>query len=143
MESTVKRVQNFFCNYGSADFDQLARIYDPSAVFQDPVHRIEGLPSIRAYFDAGRRGLLSCNFNFSSDVSCDNRATLVWRMDYAHRRLRGGKKLSLDGCSVIAFDQSSGLVLEHRDYFDMGAMLYEHIPCLGQVVGRIKQTLTT
>ncbi|HGP4674712.1 TPA: nuclear transport factor 2 family protein, partial [Vibrio cholerae O1] len=36
---------------------------------------------------------------------------------------------------------AEGKVTYHRDYFDMGEMLYEQLPVLGQVIRAIKRRL--
>ena len=41
---------------------------------------------------------------------------------------------------MIEFDEA-GKVCQHRDYFDLGAMLYEQLPLLGPVVRTIKMRL--
>jgi hypothetical protein len=35
----------------------------------------------------------------------------------------------------------NGKIYYHRDYFDMGAMLYEHLPLLGRIIQRLKHRL--
>jgi hypothetical protein len=44
--------------------------------------------------------------------------------------------------SYLQFDKA-GKVRYHRDYFDLGAMLYEHLPLLGSLVKTIKRRLGT
>jgi len=46
----------------------------------------------------------------------------------------------LDGISVIRFDEED-LVVYHRDYFDVGAMVYEHVPVVRFFVRQVKKRL--
>ena len=54
------------------------------------------------------------------------------------KSLNAGKPIAVDGVSVIKVGGMQGKVIYHRDYFDMGAFIYEHIPLLGNVIKGIK-----
>jgi hypothetical protein len=45
----------------------------------------------------------------------------------------------VDGFSQISFEDNK--VKHHRDYFDLGSMLYEQIPVLGLLIKKIKSGL--
>jgi hypothetical protein len=53
-------------------------------------------------------------------------------MTYCHSKLNGGKAVQVDGHSHLRGDGDK--VIYHRDYIDLGAMFYEHIPLFGAVV---------
>lgn len=48
--------------------------------------------------------------------------------------------MTVEGATRLEFDET-GKVCLHRDYFDLGAMLYEQLPLLGAVVRTIKGRL--
>ena len=56
-----------------------------------------------------------------------------------HPSLRAGDTIRVEGASYLR--THNGKIYYHRDYFDMGAMLYEHLPLLGRIVQRIKKRL--
>jgi hypothetical protein len=60
-------------------------------------------------------------------------------MKLKHPKLNGGQPVEVNGVSQICF--SGDRVIYHRDYFDLGEMLYENIPLLGVVIRNIKQRL--
>jgi hypothetical protein len=60
-------------------------------------------------------------------------------MTYAHPRLQRGQELTLEGISQLRF--ADRRIIYQRDYYDLGAMLYEHLPLVGQVVRGIKRRL--
>ncbi|MEL7287824.1 MAG: nuclear transport factor 2 family protein, partial [Pseudomonadota bacterium] len=62
-----------------------------------------------------------------------------WTMDLQHPKLQKGAPISVNGVSHLKF--RDGQVIYHRDYFDLGEMLYENLPLLGSVVRTIKQRL--
>ncbi len=61
-------------------------------------------------------------------------------MTFSHPRLRGSAPVTVEGATRLEFDET-GKVCLHRDYFDLGAMLYEQLPLLGSVVRTIKGRL--
>ena len=54
-----------------------------------------------------------------------------------HRKVGGGEPIILDGVSVFKYEE--GKAVYQRDYFDLGAMIYEKVPVLGSVVRWIKK----
>ena len=64
---------------------------------------------------------------------------LTWTMTLEHPKLQKGKTICVNGVSHLKF--RDGQVIYHRDYFDLGEMLYENLPLLGSVIKAIKQRL--
>jgi hypothetical protein len=54
--------------------------------------------------------------------------------------LNGGKPILLQGNSYIKFSDDN-LVVYHRDYFDMGEFIYEHVPVIGWIIKKVKAKL--
>ena len=50
-------------------------------------------------------------------------------------KLASGKTISVEGHSKLVFKE--GKIINHRDYFNVGEMLYKHIPILGGVINYI------
>lgn len=133
--------------YQSFDPELLARLeslYAPDVVFVDPLHRIEGRENLQHYFAGMMHNLSQCRFEFtqficSGDDGGDGaEAVAFWTMHYSHPRLAGGRLLVLSGNSHLRFQQK---IYYHRDYFDAGAMLYEHLPLLGYAIKKVKQRM--
>lgn len=61
-------------------------------------------------------------------------------MSYRHPRLNGGELISLEGCSLLRWN-GAGKVVRHRDYFDAGALLYQHVPLLGAAIRWLQRRL--
>ena len=64
---------------------------------------------------------------------------LTWTMSYQHPKLNNGELIAVKGASQLDFKQ--GKVVSHRDYFDGGALLYEHIPLLKRVIHFLKNRM--
>jgi hypothetical protein len=65
---------------------------------------------------------------------------MVWKMYLKASGLKGGEEIILNGGSLIKFNDK-GLVSYHRDYFDMGEFIYEHIPGLSWIISIVKNRL--
>lgn len=134
----VARFQELFQELRHDNLTRLAEIYADDAVFEDPLHRIEGLAALTAYFERMYAGVESIGFEFGAVLESPGQAMLTWTMHMTHRRLRPGETLALPGASHIRFDKR---VHYHRDYFDAGALLYERLPLLGGVVRAIRRRI--
>jgi hypothetical protein len=69
----------------------------------------------------------------------DDSCMLTWTMSYQHPKLNSGRLIAVQGASRLEFKH--GKVTSHRDYFDGGALLYEHIPLLNRVIFFLKNRL--
>lgn len=130
------RFQEVFQQLRHDTLDLLDEVYAADVVFQDPLHRVEGLVALRDYFARMYEGVESIRFEFDTVLQAPGEAMLAWTMHMRHRRLRPGQELALPGASHIRFGTQ---VHYHRDYFDAGAMLYERLPLLGGVVRAIRR----
>ena len=50
------------------------------------------------------------------------------------------RPISVNGVSLLTLKDDR--VVYHRDYYDMGEMVYEHVPVLKRVIHYIKKRLT-
>jgi len=117
---------------------QLAALYSEAVIFEDPLHRLEGRDALLAYFEQMAANLLECRFQIHQRLVNGGEAALWWTMDYRHRRLAGGRQLTLEGSSHLRWHDR---ISYHRDYFDVGAMVYEHLPLLGGAIRALKRRL--
>lgn len=145
--NTPEIVQQFISMYQTLNKDnlhQLKTVYSNDVVFIDALHEVKGLSVLEAYFKAMYGNLSSSSItvthvqsNSSNEASGEEgTAYLTWTMEYVHPKLSGGKTIALDGVTQIRFDEK---ITYHRDYADMGQMLYEHIPVLGSAIRFIKR----
>ncbi|TKB47470.1 nuclear transport factor 2 family protein [Thalassotalea mangrovi] len=114
----------------------LTQVYSDDVRFQDPLHVIEGQKQLIAYFDLLYTNLSECRFTISEVFSDGAQAAIYWQMIFVHPKLNGGKAVQVEGHSRLK--AKGDRVGYHRDYLDVGAMLYEHIPVLGRLVKLIK-----
>jgi hypothetical protein len=135
----------FIALYQQLDKQQLYRlpeVYAEQVIFIDPAHRIEGLTALTDYFSALYQRLADCRFEITSQQQQGREAWISWVMTLSHPRLAAGQPVRVEGATHLEFDAADKVCL-HRDYFDLGAMLYEQLPLLGPVVRTIKGRLGT
>jgi len=136
MQTVVERFKQTYNRLNARSLGLLKELYSHDVVFQDPFRRISGLPALTEYFAELYRHLESSSFVFEDDIVQGNSAVLAWTMSLKHPRLRGGDVVTVPGSTHIRFRDK---VMYHRDYFDAGAMLYEHLPLIGLVIRTIKE----
>ncbi len=135
----AEQIMSTFRELALDRIDTLRAVYCDDIVFEDPAHRIEGIDHVIAYFRRLYANVNECSFDFEAVIVEENHIVLTWTMHLSHPRLRGGKRINVAGSSVLQIAEDK--ITRHRDYFDLGAMAYEHIPLLGRVVTNVKQRL--
>jgi predicted ester cyclase len=133
----LQRFVNLYSSLGTDNFTQLKEVYHPDVMFRDPMHQVMGLNALIDYFEHVYQKVDSCTFTIEHVVATDDEAAVYWRMTYRHKQLNRHQPITVEGHSQLRL--LDGLVGYHRDYLDVGAMVYEHIPLLGRVIRLIKQ----
>ena len=138
-------MEKFLALYKELNADNLhllQEVYSSDIHFADPAHELHGLDRITDYFSALYRNVNAIEFDFKDVVQQDNICYLQWDMAFSHNRLAGGKSIVVQGATFLRFNEERKACY-HRDYFDLGAMLYEHLPLLGNLLTAIKRRLGT
>lgn len=141
MKNYSSKIQSIYNQFNGRNLEILDQFYAANVVFADPVVQIEGLGNLKSYYTHAYKLVKSIRFEFS-DISHEaNRYSCTWTMTLAVSGLNSGKPYSVEGVSILHFNPE-GLITYHRDYLDLGAMVYERIPIQGAIVRAIKQRLT-
>ncbi|KXS38078.1 MAG: hypothetical protein AWU55_1737 [Halomonadaceae bacterium T82-2] len=119
--------------------NRLAEFYTADVSFRDPWHRIEGREALIRYFDTLYERVGECRFTFAERLRDGDQAFVRWILTVTHPALAGGDPVTVEGCSYLRFEAER--VREHHDYFDAGALLYEHVPLLGGAIRYLKRRL--
>lgn len=115
------------------NLQRLSEIYAGEILFQDPLHQVDGLKQLTEYFANLYENVSHIHFDITHTIvsDCQQQASLFWTMNYAHPKLNKGQTIKVDGMSLLKFNET---IFYHRDYFDAGEMLYQHVPILGGVI---------
>ncbi|MBA2405869.1 MAG: nuclear transport factor 2 family protein [Bdellovibrionales bacterium] len=138
--SNKDRIKFFYEKLSKDSLQLVDEFYHPQVEFIDPVGPIKGADKIKKYYANMYANVKTIKFDFSEYYESGNNVVAVWKMTLQTDKLNSGETFSVDGNSVIKFDDS-GKAIYHRDYFDMGAFIYEKIPVVGFVVKKIKERM--
>lgn len=134
------RIRSAFNDLDKDTMHLLDDFYAEDVVFADPLGEISGLDDLRAYYEAMYRNVQRIRFDFTGEVAEGDTHVVVWTMTVEAKGLNRGRPVSIEGNSVIRFGEDDKVVY-HRDYFDLGAMVYEHVPVVRFLVKKVKQKL--
>ena len=135
----IARFKSCFKILPEADLSLLREMYTDDVVFKDPVHEIRGLVGLEDYFATMISDLTDCRFEYLDEVVGERSAYIKWVMHYRHPRL-GNRLVSVRGVSHLRFGDK---IEFHEDVYDMGAMLYEQVPLLGNVTRWLRLRLAS
>lgn len=137
--SRQERIIKVFNELNKDTMHILDGFYHPQLDFQDPLGQIKGLPSMKAYYANMYKSVKSIRFEFTKVIQDGDEYVGFWKMYLAAPILNGGNEFWVEGNSHIRFDPKTDLVIYHRDYFDMGAFIYEQLPLLKTVIHQVKK----
>lgn len=135
----VDQFIRYFEDFSQDKLSQMDVLFSENFVFVDPVQRLSGLNSYKLYLSSLYENTKSCAFTVQQYDVIDDSAWIIWRMDCVHSRLNGGRAFQLDGVTHLKFDRR---ITYQRDYYDLGALIYENIPLLGRLIRWLKQRMT-
>ena len=133
----VDQLKSYYKDLHAADLSKLHSIYADNVTFKDPVHKIQGLVDLEDYFQALCSDLSDCRFEFLDELVSEGSAYIKWVMHFRHPKL-GNRLISVRGVSHLKF---SDRIDFQEDFYDMGAMLYEQLPLLGNVTRWLRHRL--
>jgi hypothetical protein len=128
-----------FADLNKDNLHRLDELYATDVHFTDPLHEVQGLANLRSYFGELYANVSELHFDFHGyDQVAEGEGYLRWVMNYRHPRLASGQVIRVDGCSHLRWHDK---VYRHRDYFDAGALIYEHLPVLGRAIAWLKRRM--
>lgn len=122
----------------------LGTIYCDDIRFSDPAHSVAGLDALASYLNRQYAAVTACTFTATGEWACGDTLFLQWDMALRHPRLNGGNRITVNGLSQLqcrASADGATRIAVHRDYFDLGQLLYEHVPVLGGATRWLKRRL--
>lgn len=130
-----------YCSLATGNTAELAPLYSEDVYFEDPSHGIQGKAALIDRFQHLYSKVDSCNFKFHQTLDTGGEIFLAWTMILRQRGPKSGEVIRVEGASFLKVRDNR--IYYHRDYFDLGAFVYENVPMLGSIIKRIKQRLTS
>lgn len=134
------KILQTFNSFNGRDFSILDTLYAQEVVFEDPVTRVESLAALKKYYGHAYKKVKSIHFDFLQIVEQGTTAVAPWIMTISVQGLNKDQPYKVKGVSILVFNEK-GLAISHRDYVDLGEMIYEKLPLQGFVIRKIKQLL--
>jgi limonene-1,2-epoxide hydrolase len=113
----------------------LENVYHNDIHFQDPLHTVNGRKHLIQYFEKMYMNISYCHFEITHSFNSENEAAIYWEMTYRHPSLNKGENILVDGHSRLRVVDRK--VIYHRDYFDLGNLIYQNVPVLGGLISWI------
>lgn len=136
--------QRFFALYNDLSALKVAdleTIYASDIEFIDPITTHNGIDAVKDYFAKLLAGTSQCTFDihtFLEPSAVNNyHAVVEWTMKLKFENK--DELISVDGVSLLKI--TNDMITYHRDYYDLGEMVYEQIPLLKTVIAYIKKKL--
>ena len=126
----------FFENLTPESLGEIGDVVADGVRFTDPFNDTAGIEPMRAIFEKMFRDAVDPKFNVLHAAFDGDVCLLNWT--FVGRSRIGD--LSIDGMSSIRFDDT-GRVIEHVDYWDAGASVYQQLPLIGPVIRFIRKRL--
>ncbi|MGM0631851.1 MAG: nuclear transport factor 2 family protein [Pseudomonadota bacterium] len=128
-----------FYSSGKPDMDALARLYTEDVEFCDPVHTLHGRLALRRYLCDLYANATSVRFEYTEEHVTEDGASIAWWMRMVHPRLARGQEIQVRGMTMVRF---SDRIFYQEDFYDLGHLLYQHIPLLGRIIRYINGRLS-
>lgn len=141
--TAIERFTTFYQALSLNNISQLTDIYSDDVTLIDPVGTHHGLKTLHKYFENLLSGADSSDFaihqispHVTEPLLEHTSFTVTWTMSFATPKLNGGNLIYVDGITLLKIRDDK--IFFHQDYYDLGQMVYEHVPILKWVVNKIK-----
>ncbi|MBM4253134.1 MAG: nuclear transport factor 2 family protein [Deltaproteobacteria bacterium] len=133
-------VADFYNQTSLANMKEMVeKFYASDCVFEDPVTHLEGRDKLLSYYRHMYEGVSKIRFELATQVRQGDEGFASWTMYLNTPKLEDGETVTVKG--VSQFRYRGDLVVYHRDYFDLGEMVYEHVPVVGWLTRKVKARL--
>lgn len=134
----LERLRGFFTSMEATGIRaSVAELYAPDAYLNDNLVALNGAGAIADYLARSLEEVTSLRVNLLGIAQDGAEYYVRWQMTIESPRIRAGVPLKSYGMTHFRFDEA-GRVLLHKDFWDVGTGLYEHLPVLGAVLRQIR-----
>jgi len=137
-KTLLQDFKSFYEEGTLASLERIDRIYTQDIEFRDPLHTLLGILAVKSYIRNLYTSSTSVEFEYTDEEVGENRATITWFMRFSNRALAGGKPVTVRGITQIRFTDR---IYYHEDFYDLGAMIYQHVPVLGRIIRYINSRI--
>lgn len=146
MASPFPKITKWFEALTPATLATIGEVYAENAHFKDPFNDVLGIDKIHTIYAHMFDNLTNPRFEImeviedsplrSEALSGPRRAFVAWQFKFEWR----GKSFDIPGGTRFAVNEF-GLVVDHVDYWDVAAGLYERLPLLGCLLRALRKRM--
>ena len=136
------RIIAFFETLSPDKLAELSLVYTPDAAFKDPFNDVCGVAAIAGIFRHMYTALDRPRFVVTGTVTQGNQCFLTWDFEFYFRRFDTTRLQTVRGASHLQLTDT-GLIAQHRDYWDAAEELYEKLPVVGNLMRWLKKRANT
>jgi hypothetical protein len=131
MHPNARTIDTFYRAFQDLDSEKMAGVYHPEATFVDPVFELKG-DEIGAMWQMFCTAGDDLRVTFSNPVADDTRGTARWEAWYTFKPTGRPVHNVIDA----AFAFEDGMVVAHRDTFDLASWSRQALGLSGALLGR-------
>lgn len=144
-EANNERIQKqnakkFFQMLNKDTMDLVDDFYAEDIHFIDPVVELNNRDDLKHYYDSSYAKTESVSFEIPTIINDGDEQTVIWIMTMTAKKLNKGKPIIVHGSSHIRYNDQ-GRAVYHRDYFDMGEMIYSRVPLVRSMVNFVRNKM--
>lgn len=139
VDPRIQAFLDYFNQLSNSNLSSTQAIYHKEVQFIDPVHQIHGRDQLISYLEHGYQRLNYAKFTAEQAAVTDNQGFLSWQMCLSHPAIGKGKEIVVYGCSALRWHEDQ--IIYHRDYYDLTEMVYQHIPVISWLTGKVRQKM--
>ncbi|MCO5113417.1 MAG: lipocalin family protein [Bdellovibrionaceae bacterium] len=135
-----KKIEEMYNRFDGKNLDILDGFYSNDVHFIDPVADVQGLDELKDYYNKMYQNVENIHFEFKNFIEGKDSIAAEWVMTLTSKKLNSSKPFDVVGSSIFILNEK-GEIKYHRDYLDLGEMIYEKIPVVGFVIRSVKKNL--
>jgi len=135
--AVMQKYVAFFENLRPTSLAELDRYFAVDVHFKDPFNDVTGCAAVRHIFEHMFTHTETPRFIVAGWMCENKNASIRWQFQCRMR----GLAISVPGMSFVRFDDQ-GKVVEHIDYWDPAAGIYEQLPLLGTLMRYLRRRLS-
>lgn len=130
--------KNWYETLSENSLKNIEQYYSADIFFKDPFNEIKGISKLEIIFLEMFDQLDEPRFQIIDIVQQEEQVFLTWNFFFTYSK----KAYSIHGSSHLKLNDT-GLVIYHRDYWDVGEELLLKIPFIGSVYGILRKKIGT
>ena len=134
--NTINELSEWYQKLSRESLEDISKYYDKDAYFKDPFNEIRGIGKIKHIFVDMFDQLQGPRFVFIDTIVQDQQAFVTWDFIFSIKN----KKYTIHGSSHLKFNET-GLIIYHRDYWDVGEELFLKVPIIKNIYGLVRNKI--